>query len=260
MIFTKYSNINVSDIVQESVSRTIGKIMTRTSTKAIDQAFKKFTDTDELLNNIKEIEKKYPREVFKSVLNDLKSIKAIDFHGYSIYPKLDNEDNIISIMVYSLDKDDRYKQRSYKVWESEDSKSVNSVSDKIEDMFFDYLDKDVTFRILGKSTKFNFNNSQKFSSIHEISNSTFDDSFQLELDKIEDDDKLSVAWQDYFDQTVDLIKKAGKSIETSKYGKSVKCKFSFDVNTRDAYIDIDFEFENNGKKYKYSDIYENRNK
>lgn len=260
MIFTKYSNINVSDIVQESVSRTIGKIMTRTSTKVTDQAFKKFTDTDVLLNNIKETEKKYPREVFKSVLNDLKSIQAIDFHGYSIYPKLDNEGNITSIIVYSLDKDDRYKQCSHKVWESEDSKSVNIICDKIEDMFFDFLDKDVTFRILGKSTKFNFNNSQKFDSINEISDSSFDESFQLELDKIEDDDKLSDAWQNYFDQTVDLLKKAGKSIETSKYGKSVKCKFSFEVNTRYAYIVIDFEFENNGKKYKYSDIYENRNK
>ena len=78
MLFTKYSNINVFDIVQESISRTIGKIITGVSTNDIDQAFKKFTNINELLDNIKKIEKENPDENFKSVLNDLKSIKAID--------------------------------------------------------------------------------------------------------------------------------------------------------------------------------------
>ena len=43
MLFTKYSNISIPEIVEEgNITRTISKFITRTSTKDIDEAFKKF--------------------------------------------------------------------------------------------------------------------------------------------------------------------------------------------------------------------------
>ena len=256
MEFLKYTNIDLSEIIEEGLTRTIGKILSNTSTKDIDKAFKSFSEKDELLKKIKDVENKYKdSETFKSILNDLKSIYAIDFHGYSVLPVLTDTNEIESIRVYSVDKEAPRRSNFHVVWKSKSKQNVEEIVDKIEDIFFEFLDKDVTFKILGKPVKYNFNEFNKYGSINEISNSTFSGAFQNEIDDIEDEDKYNEAWHQYFNQTADLLKKAAKYTESSKYGRSVKCKFDyFDVNEKAAYINIDFSFEYDSKKYIYSKI------
>lgn len=252
MEFLKYSNIDLSEIIEEGLTRTIGKILSNISTKDIDEAFRSFKYKSELLNKIKEIEKKYKdSEVFKSILNDLKSVYAVDFQGYSILPKLNDKKELEAIYVYSVDKKAPRSRNFHVVWNSETKQNTETIVDKIEDIFFEYLDKDVTFKILGKPVKFNFNKDMYIYSINDIYD--FDEFFQQELLDYSDED-YSDAFDDYLSQTFELIKKAANYTENSKFGKSVKCKFIINTNLQRRQMDIDFEFIYNNEKYTYGDI------
>ena len=102
MEFLKYSNINLSEIIEEGLGHTLSKIVTLTSTKDIEAAFKKFQYKDQLLIKIRKLESKHKDENFTSDIIAIRKPKSIKFNDYTIRPMLDNKKEIEKILVFSL--------------------------------------------------------------------------------------------------------------------------------------------------------------
>lgn len=251
MLFTKYSNISIPEIVEEGITRTISKFITRTSTKDIDEAFKKFQYKKEIEIEINQLaNKNVKEETFKDPRIDAKKPYSVDFKGYSILPKLNDKGEIEEIIVYSIGRlDDKIKE--HKIWDkSRLSKSDTKmkldpkVVKQLDDIFFgskyEYPMK-VNFQGKKYDLTLVVDDYQHFEIYVHINHLIYDE-IEPNIGRKLTEDEWAIIEDQVRSVLYKIAKQSARRVENSKLGKQYKVKYKIDENG-DGGVDVESNFK-----------------
>lgn len=244
MLFTKYSNISIPEIVEEGFTRSISKFITRTSTKDIDEAFKKFQYKDQLKYLIQKVIKDNPREEFKNSIIDAKKPYSVDYNGYCLLPKLDNKGEIEEIIIYSINKyhhnEAKIEFHEHKIWDKSNIPKPDSrmrldpdIVDQLDNLFFeDGYEYHIKINFRGKKYDclIYVEDYEYFNDIYGQINHLMYDEIRYDIDRELTDDDWDIVRSQARDFLYKLAKKSAQKVENSKLGKQFKVKYTINKN------------------------------
>lgn len=251
MIFTKYSNINIPEIVEEGITRTISKFITRTSTKDIDEAFKKFQykkDVEIAINQL--ASKNVKEESFKDPRIDAKKPYSVDLKGYSILPKLDDKGEIEEIIAYSIDRSSD-KIREHKVWDKSRLPKPDTrmkldpdIVKQLDDIFFGSK-YEYPMKVSFKGKKYDLtlvvDDYQHFEIYVHINHLIYDE-IEPDIGRKLTEDEWVIIEDQVRSVLYKIAKQSARRVENSKLGKQYKVKYKIDENG-DGGVDVESNFK-----------------
>ena len=256
MLFTKYSNINMTEIVEEGLSRTISKFFNKVSTKDIDIAFKNFQYKDRLDYYIDKVKADNPRKEFKDSYIDSKKPYSVDYKGYSLLPKLNDKGEIEEIYIYAMNKYHKYEKDmniyEYKIWDKsyankpdmtkveKDPKLVEEVNKAFNDQF-DYT---IKLSLFGKSYELDlYLEDYKYYDAFEQAIHFIQDTIEKDLGRELNEAEQEKVFRKVQDELYKIAMKNAKRAENSKAGKAIGAKYEISKNKNNYAISIDYNFK-----------------